>query len=140
MSYKWLPQKKFFFLAKGMCKTCFSPYLIATPSPQVGEEIPTNRRTNRRTNSSAKQAPSALDLSPRPKHTFLMVAKYLQSCGNPKEASIFEEKKNLVEVVRSKLGRRIYGETPHTPPQSWGFCGPIRVPSPKGFNCWFNPL
>ena len=37
----------------------------ATP-PQIGEEIPTNRRTNRRTDFSAKQAPSALDLSPRP--------------------------------------------------------------------------
>ena len=34
--------------------------------PQIGEEIPTNRRTNRRTDFLAKQAPSAVDLSPRP--------------------------------------------------------------------------
>ena len=38
----------------------------STPPPQIGEEMPTNRRTNWRTNFSAKQAPSALDLSPRP--------------------------------------------------------------------------
>ena len=36
------------------------------PPPKIGEEIPTNRRTNWRTNFSAKQASSALDLSPRP--------------------------------------------------------------------------
>ena len=36
------------------------------PLPQIGEETPTNRRTNRRIDFSAKQAPSALDLSPRP--------------------------------------------------------------------------
>ena len=32
------------------------------PPPKIGEEIPTNQRTD----FSAKQAPSALDLSPKP--------------------------------------------------------------------------
>ena len=38
---------------------------MCNPPPQIGEEIPTNRRTNRQTDFSAKQAPTALDLSPR---------------------------------------------------------------------------
>ena len=33
--------------------------------PKIGEEIPTNWRTNQWTDFSAKQVPSALDLSPR---------------------------------------------------------------------------
>ena len=44
------------------------------PPTQIGEKIPTNRRTNRRTDFSAKQVPTALDLSPRAQHTFLLVA------------------------------------------------------------------
>ena len=35
--------------------------------------------------------PNALDLSPRPKHTFLLVALWLESCGNPRYLSIFKK-------------------------------------------------
>ena len=45
------------------CGACASQ---PPPPPQISEVILTNRRTNRRTDFSAKQAPSALDLSPRP--------------------------------------------------------------------------
>ena len=74
---------------KNCCEVCFADFIFAkgmqlkinifcvflfccgkitpyNPPPQISEEIPTNRRTNRRTDFSAKQAPSALDLSPRP--------------------------------------------------------------------------
>ena len=52
-------------------------------------------------------------------------------------AKFFSGQNHLAEVVRSKPGRRIYGKTPHTP--ILGLFGPIRVPYPKGLNCWFNP-
>ena len=41
--------------------------------------------------------------------------------------------------MKSKRGR-IYGRTPHIPSPVLGLFGPIRVPFPKGWTCWFNPL
>ena len=41
---------------------------------------------------------------------------------------------HLAEVVRSKPGRRIYGENATYPPH-FGLFGPIHVPYPKGLNC-----
>ena len=59
------------------------------PPPQIGEEIPTNRRTN----FSAKQVPSALDLSPRPPTHLPFGCSAVGVMWDPKHPSIF--KKNL---------------------------------------------
>ena len=58
--------------------------------PQIGEEIPTNRRNK----SAADQFFSktgSLDLSPGPKYAFFLAALLLGSCGKPEYASIFRK-------------------------------------------------
>ena len=65
------------------------------PSPQIGEEIPTNRQTNQRTDFSPKQAPSALDLSPRPQTHLPFGCSVVGVIWKPKISRNFREKNSI---------------------------------------------
>ena len=76
---------KYFLRRKTLCNTfyCFNPPKSAKKSQQIGEKIggPIFRQN---------RLPLPWISVPGPKDTFLMVAQQLESCGNPKYLSIFE--------------------------------------------------
>ena len=63
------------------------------PPPPIGEEIPTNQQTNRRTDFSAKQVPGALDLSPRPQTHLPFSCSVVGVMWKPKISLNFRKKK-----------------------------------------------
>ena len=79
----------------------------STPPPQIGKEIPTNRRTNRRTDFPAKQAPSALDLSPRPQTHLPYGCSIVAFMWKPKTSLNFRKKNVRLSVSTWSLSNGV---------------------------------
>ena len=97
---------------------CGVRYVQPPPQKKIGEEIPTNRRTG----FSAKQVPSALDLSPRPKTDLPFGCSVVGVTWKP-EICLNVRKKN------SSIGLYMVPEDEHGSVRQWssGICRGLQI-------------